>query len=231
MQKERELDILLVEDNPEIVEVIELHIPQHFRLHKAFDGEKAMELFDSGKIDIVILDLMLPKINGYDVLKHIRGKSDVPILILSAKNLDYEIIVGLNKGADDYLTKPFNPMELIARINALARRIGMSNNKVSEQIERGDLILDLKSCALTKAGEHIELTGQEFKLLKLFMEEPDRIFTKRNLIDLIWGDEFYDENVVAVYISRLREKIEENPKKPIYITTFRGLGYKFNENK
>lgn len=225
----RKFNVLIIEDNEEIVSVIELYKPDEINFIKAFDGQEGINLFESELIDVVVLDLMLPKISGYEVLKHIRNKSDVPILILSSKKLDEEVVLGLKKGADDYLTKPFSVAELMARINVLIRRFCVKEQD-SHQIKIGNILLDKKSCELYKDGQLIELTAKEYKMMELFMMNPNHVLTRNQILDHLWRDEYYDDNIVVVYISRLREKIEEDPKRPKHITTLRGLGYKFNES-
>ncbi len=227
---EKKINILLVEDNIEILDLIELYLPDNYIVFKATDGSEAIEIFNSKQIDVVVLDIMLPKVNGYEVLAYIRQSSDVPIIIVSAKKLEHEIIIGLKKGADDYITKPFSPLELMARIDVLVRRF-CSENDSKQKIICSGLELDLNSCELYKNKSKIELTGKEYKLLELLMKNKGRVFTKNNLMDSLWGDECFDDNVVAVYISRLREKIEDNSKNPKFILTVRGLGYKFYEEK
>ncbi len=224
------INILLVEDNVEILDLIELYLPENYIVFKAVDGDKAIDIFNANKIDIVVLDIMLPKTNGYELMAYIRKTSDIPIIIVSAKKLEHEIIIGLNKGADDYITKPFSPLELMARIDVLVRRFCNKSNSRQKIICDG-LELDMTACELRKNGQKIELTGKEYKLLELFMQNIGRVITKNQLLDNLWGNDYFDDNVVAVYISRLREKIEDSPKYPKYILTIRGLGYKFNEKE
>lgn len=225
------INILLVEDNEEILDVIKIYLPQNYNVFVAKDGSRAIDLFDNKNIDIIVLDLMLPIVSGYEVLKYIREKSDVPIMILSAKKLEHEIIIGLNKGADDYMTKPFSPLELMARIDVLVRRFcNKEKNTSKNMLVSNDLLLDLDSCVLKKNGKIIDLTGKEFKLIHFFMENKGLVFTKNQLMEKLWSEDCFDDNAVAVYINRLREKIEDNPKNPKYIITIRGLGYKFYEN-
>lgn len=228
MKSKQNINILLVEDNTDIIDLIELYLPDNYNISKAYNGEEAIQIFDEKSIDIIILDIMLPKLNGYEVMKYVRDKSDIPILILSAKKLEHEVIIGLNKGADDYMTKPFSPLELMARIDVLVRRF-CNKTGSTKKIICGQLELNMDCCELFKNGEKINLTGKEFKLIRLFMENMGKVFTKNNLMETLWSDDCFDDNAVAVYIRRIREKIEENPKKPKYITTIRGLGYKFNE--
>ena len=175
---------------------------------------------------------MLPKLNGYEVIKRIRKQSNIPVIILSAKTQDTDKILGLNLGADDYLSKPFNPLELVARINAQMRRfynLGGSRELQNERITIGDLTLDQRECKLYRDNEEIELTYMEYKLLKLFMTEPGRVFTKAQLFETVWENEYYTDNTVVVYISKLRDKIEKDTKNPKIIKTVRGLGYRFEK--
>ena len=163
----------------------------------------------------------------------LRKRSNVPVIILSAKNQDADKILGLNLGADDYLAKPFNPLELVARINAQMRRFydfGGSKEKQDEKVIIGDLMLDQRECKLYKKDKEIDLTYMEYKLLKLFMTEPGRVFTKAQIFELVWESEYYyTDNTVVVYISKLRDKIEDDSKNPQMIKTVRGLGYRFEK--
>ena len=165
--------------------------------------------------------------------KRLRKRSNVPVIILSAKNQDADKILGLNLGADDYLAKPFNPLELVARINAQMRRFydfGGSKEKQDEKVIIGDLMLDQRECKLYKKDKEIDLTYMEYKLLKLFMTEPGRVFTKAQIFELVWESEYYyTDNTVVVYISKLRDKIEDDSKNPQMIKTVRGLGYRFEK--
>ncbi len=220
--------LLVIEDNEEIIDLIELYKPNFIEIIKAKDGKEGLEKYSTESIDVIVLDIMLPLMNGYDILKNIRESSDIPVIILSSKNLDYEIILGLDKGADDYMVKPFNPMELFARIKALLRRsVNTKNN--NEIIKSGDLELNQETCEVFLMGEKLELTAQEYKLLELFMTNKKKVFTKAVLLERIWENEYYDENVVSVYISRLREKIGDKQSDKKHIITIRGLGYKFDD--
>ena len=227
-------NIMIVEDSKEIVDLIKLYLEQEeYNVFEAEDGEKALEIFDKEEIELVVLDLMLPKLNGYEVLKKIRKKSKVPIIILSAKNQDNEKILGLKLGADDYMTKSFNPLELVARIQAQIRRyyeFGGAKECEEERIVIGNLTLDQKECKLYREEREIILTYTEYKLLKMLMSQPGRVFTKEQIFEYVWESEYlYTDNTVVVYISKLREKIEYNPKEPKFITTVRGLGYRFEK--
>lgn len=225
--------ILIVEDSNEIIELIKIYLEQEeYDILTAGDGEEAIELFETEELNLIVLDIMLPKLNGYEVIKRIRKQSNIPVIILSAKTQDTDKILGLNLGADDYLSKPFNPLELVARINAQMRRfynLGGSRELQNERITIGDLTLDQRECKLYKDNEEIELTYMEYKLLKLFMTEPGRVFTKAQLFETVWENEYYTDNTVVVYISKLRDKIEKDTKNPKIIKTVRGLGYRFEK--
>lgn len=227
-------NILIVEDSQEIIDLIKIYLEQEeYFIYAARDGRIAVNLFEQEEIHLVILDIMLPELNGYEVIKRIRKISNVPVIILSAKNQDADKILGLNLGADDYVAKPFNPLELVARINAQIRRFydfGGSKEKQDEKVIIGELILDQRECKLYKKNREIDLTYMEYKLLKLFMTEPGRVFTKAQIFELVWENEYYyTDNTVVVYISKLRDKIEDDSKNPQLIKTVRGLGYRFEK--
>ncbi|HAQ5159142.1 TPA: response regulator transcription factor [Enterococcus faecium] len=220
--------LLVIEDNEEIIDLIKLYKPDNFFMKEAKNGKEGLKEFSKEIFDIVVLDLMLPIVDGYEVLEKIREKSNIPIIILSSKNLDFEIILGLDKGADDYIIKPFNPMELFARVNALLRRLSFSE-KDNKIITCDNLELNRDSCEVLKNGKKIDLTGQEFKLLEFFMINKNIVFTKNIIMERVWENDYYDQNVVSVYISRIREKIGKNSDGENYIVTIRGLGYKFDD--
>ena len=227
-------NILIVEDSQEIIDLIKIYLEQEeYSIYEACDGESAINIFEKEEIHLVVLDIMLPKLNGYEVIKRLRKRSNVPVIILSAKNQDADKILGLNLGADDYLAKPFNPLELVARINAQMRRFydfGGSKEKQDEKVIIGDLMLDQRECKLYKKDKEIDLPYMEYKLLKLFMTEPGRVFTKAQIFELVWESEYYyTDNTVVVYISKLRDKIEDDSKNPQMIKTVRGLGYRFEK--
>lgn len=227
-------NILIVEDSQEIIDLIKIYLEQEeYFIYAARDGRIAVNLFEQEEIHLVILDIMLPELNGYEVIKRIRKISNVPVIILSAKNQDADKILGLNLGADDYVAKPFNPLELVARINAQIRRFydfGGSKEKQDEKVIIGELMLDQRECKLYKKNREIDLTYMEYKLLKLFMTEPGRVFTKAQIFELVWENEYYyTDNTVVVYISKLRDKIEDDSKNPQLIKTVRGLGYRFGK--
>ena len=227
-------NILIVEDSQEIIDLIKIYLEQEeYFIYAARDGRIAVNLFEQEEIHLVILDIMLPELNGYEVIKRIRKISNVPVIILSAKNQDADKILCLNLGADDYVAKPFNPLELVERINAQIRRFydfGGSKEKQDEKVIIGELMLDQRECKLYKKNREIDLTYMEYKLLKLFMTEPGRVFTKAQIFELVWENEYYyTDNTVVVYISKLRDKIEDDSKNPQLIKTVRGLGYRFEK--
>lgn len=223
--------ILLVEDDVEISEMVSVQLGKEgFDLVKAVDGEEAIVNFAKYAFDLVILDLMIPKVSGMDILKSIRENSKVPVLIMSAKDSDVDKALGLGFGADDYLTKPFSMIELTARVKAIIRRAtdySKEEQAVNSFRQIGDLSIDLENFSVLKKGTEIKLTSKEFSILKLFVTNPSRVFTKAQLYRFIWNDDYYgDENVINVHIRRLREKIEDNPSDPCYIKTIWGIGYK-----
>lgn len=230
---DKKYNILVAEDSQEIFDLIRLYAEDApYVLHHALDGQIAMQMFENQSFDIVLLDIMLPKLNGYEVMKKIRAISSVPIIIISAKNQDHEVIIGLDKGADDYLTKPFSPLELMARINVIIRRnFEHEKDKHSlDVIKIRQLVLNRRECVVYKNDTKLELTGTEYKLLYYLMREPGRVFTKNQILSSVWQEELhFDDNIVMVYISRLRDKIEDDPKNPVNIKTVRGLGYKFEK--
>ena len=229
--------ILVAEDDTDIQEVLRLYLVNSgFEVISAYDGSEAYELMLSENPDLALLDIMMPVINGYELTKKIREISNIPIIILSAMNADSDKILGLDIGADDYITKPFNPLEVIARIQSNLRRKYKLDSSAAEgngdMLTVGELKLDTKKFILYKNGEEIMLTPTEFKILSLFMEKPGMVFTKAQIYQRINGD-FYetDDNTMMVHISKLRDKLGDNSKSPTYIKTVRGLGYKIEKKK
>lgn len=224
--------ILLVEDDAAISEMVSGQFTKEgFEVVPAFDGEEARELFANDMFDLILLDLMLPKLDGMEFLKIIREKSKIPVLIMSAKDGDLDKALGLGFGADDYIAKPFSMIELTARVKAAIRRATYySRPEEKKVLTVGNLTLDLEKFSVQKAGKEIKLTAKEFHLLKLFISNPSRVYTKAQIYRLIWEDEYFgDENVINVHMRRLREKIEDDPSKPQYIKTLWGIGYKLGE--
>ena len=190
-----------------------------------------MEILHRTKVDLCILDIMMPQKDGYHVLRELRGESNIPVIILSAKDADSEKILGLNLGADDYLTKPFNPLEAVARVSSNIRRfyaLGTGSGGVRQTVTVNDLTLDKDACTLRKGSEIIELTSVEYRIMELFMEHPGKVYTKQQLYEYGWGEEYIiADNNIMVCISKLRAKLDEDPSR--YIKTIRGLGYRLEK--
>lgn len=226
--------ILLVEDDAEISEMLKNYLAtENYEVACAFDGQQACTMFDDASYDLVLLDLMIPKISGMGVMQHIREKSFVPIIILSAKDSESDKTLGLGLGADDYITKPFSVVEVLARIKAALRRTmhyDSAGVKEPAVLRAGELVMDLSDYTVQKGEESIDLTAKEFEILKLFMQNPKKVYTKEQLYSLVWQDAYCgDENAVNVHISRLRNKIEEDPRNPRYVLTVWGIGYKMGQ--
>lgn len=227
------MKVLFVEDNLEICEMLGGYLTaENFEVDCAYDGEQACQKFDSNTYHIVLLDLMIPKISGMDVMKHIRKISTVPIIIISAKDTEVDKTLGLGLGADDYITKPFSVVEVLARVKANIRRTTEYAAPIQEPEELSfrSLKMDLSNHTVTKNGVLLELTAKEFDILKLLLQNPKRVYTKAQIYSLIWNDVYVgDENAVNVHISRLRNKIEDNPRSPECVLTVWGIGYKLGE--
>ena len=233
-------NILIAEDDADIVELLSLYLTgEGYTVFSAENGLQALERIASTKIDLAILDIMMPEMNGYDVLKRIRESHNFPVIMLSAKELDTDRILGLNLGADAYLTKPFNPLEVVAYVKSALRRyydLGASDPGDRSPGEEhalvvGELELDLLKFILRKRGRIVPLTPAEMKIVVKLMSAPGRVYTKAQLYACI-GGEFYesDDNTMMVHISNIRSKIEDDPSNPRYIKTVRGLGYKIEAN-
>lgn len=227
------MKVLFVEDNLEICEMLGGYLTaENFEVDCAYDGEQACKKFDSNTYHIVLLDLMIPRISGMDVMKHIRKSSTVPIIIISAKDTEVDKTLGLGLGADDYITKPFSVVEVLARVKANIRRTTEYAAPIQEPEELSfrSLKMDLSNHTVTKNGVLLELTAKEFDILKLLLQNPKRVYTKAQIYSLIWNDVYVgDENAVNVHISRLRNKIEDNPRSPECVLTVWGIGYKLGE--
>ena len=224
--------ILVVDDEKLIVKGIRFSLEQDgMEVDCAFDGEEALRLATENKYDMVLLDLMLPKMDGFEVCQHIREFSSVPIVMLTAKGDDMDKILGLEYGADDYITKPFNILEVKARIKAIMRRTSPNQAKKenSKIVENGDLKLDCESRRLFILGREINVTAREFDLLELLALNPNKVYSRENLLNLVWGHEYPgDVRTVDVHVRRLREKIEANPSEPKYVHTKWGVGYYYS---
>ena len=226
--------ILVAEDEEVIRDFVVINLERAgYTVTEAEDGEEAIRLYDEGdgEFDMALLDIMMPKVDGFEVCKHIRSQSDsIGIIMLSAKTQEMDKVSGLMLGADDYITKPFSPTELIARVDAVYRRVSMAKpeEEPSSKIVSGDFILDLKSRSLTKAGESIALTQVEFQLVEFFMKNPNVAMEREEILKEVWGDNYYgDVKIVDVNIRRLRIKIESDPSNPRHILTIWGYGYKW----
>ena len=231
-QKNTQYNILIAEDDPDIVNLLSLYLENEgYPVFRAANGLEAIQIMESTSISFGIFDIMMPKMDGYALLKKVRQHYNMPILILSAKDQDSDKILGLDLGADDYMTKPFNPLEVVARVRAGLRRFYRLGGEVAEERKRtlsvGALTLYPEEMRLEKDHSVVELTPTEFKILRLLMQSPGRIFTKLQIYEQVNGVFFEgDENTLMVHISNIREKIEDNPRKPVYLKTIRGLGYK-----
>ncbi len=223
--------VLVVDDEKLIVKGIRFSLEQDgMEVDCAYDGEEALELARQNQYDMVLLDVMLPKMTGFEVCQQIREFSSVPIVMLTAKGEDMDKILGLEYGADDYITKPFNILEVKARIKAIMRRTNRKSAKKEESkvVERGDMRLDCESRRVYIKDREINLTAKEFELLELLIKNPGKVYGRENLLKLVWGsDDPGDVRTVDVHIRRLREKIEEVPGEPAYVRTKWGVGYYF----
>ena len=221
--------VLVVDDEKLIVKGIRFSLEQDgMEVTCAYDGEEALRLAQENKFDMILLDIMLPKMDGFEVCQAIREFSNMPIVMLTAKGDDMDKILGLEYGADDYITKPFIILEVKARIKAIMRRTAASEPKGenSKVIESGDLKLDCESRRLFVQGREINLTAKEFDLLELLVMNPNKVYSRENLLNLVWGYEYPgDVRTVDVHVRRLREKIEPNPSEPKYVHTKWGVGY------
>lgn len=226
------MKILVCDDDREIARAIEIYLNNEgFEVVKAHDGFEALNVVKSEDVKLAIMDVMMPKLDGIQATQKIRNEKDIPIIMLSAKSEDYDKIIGLNIGADDYVTKPFNPMELVARVKSQLRRytqFGNAKESAEEGIYRvGGLTVDDNSKKVTVDGRSVTLTATEFGILKLLAQSPDRVFSMEQIYESVWDEPAYNpENTVAVHIRHIREKIEINPKDPRYIKVVWGTGYK-----
>ncbi|MCS1390473.1 response regulator transcription factor [Lysinibacillus boronitolerans] len=224
--------ILLVEDDEAIREMVENYLTMEgFKVTTAINGEEALQNCLQNTFDLVILDIMIPKLNGLEVLKIIREQAALPIIIMSAKDSDVDKALGLGLGADDYIAKPFSMLEFSARVKAVIRRATKYSSQAEQKqevLEIDNLKIDIVNFSIAKSGQEIKLTSKEFSILKLFVTNRHRVFTKEQIYQMIWKDAYYgDENIINVHIRRLREKIEDDPSNPQYIKTLWGIGYKF----
>ena len=221
------MKILVVDDERVLVKGIKFNLESEgYQVEVGYDGEQAVELARSGAFDLIILDLMMPKIDGLQACMRIREFSNVPVIMLTARSEDADKIIGFECGADDYITKPFNILELKARVRALLRRAGMSHQKEAGRLTIGHITLDADARAAWKEGQSVDLTAKEFDLMELLMRNPGRVYSRENLLNVVWGYEYAgDYRTVDVHVRRLRERLELDPANPRYILTKWGVGY------
>lgn len=225
--------VLVADDEKEIRDLLRLYLEnEKYNVIEARDGQQALDMLNSNKVDLCLLDIMMPNIDGYHVLQELRKTSTIPVIILSAKDADSEKILGLNLGADDYISKPFNPLEAMARVNSNLRRyykLGATELAgIEEVIKVKDLELDPEQCVVKKNGEVLELTSVEYRIMKLFMKHPGKVYTKQQIYEAGWGEDFIvADNNIMVCISKLRSKLSDDQME--YIKTIRGLGYRMEK--
>ncbi len=227
--------ILVVEDEPDIRKLVHYNLAQeHFKVLEAEDGEKALKVVRHEKPDLVILDLMLPSLSGLEICRILRERPEtarLPVLMLTAKAGEADRVVGLEMGADDYLTKPFSPRELVARVKAILRRSEISFTAEGVEVyEKGPLKINFSTYETVVRGKAVRLTLKEFELLRFLVQNPNRVVSRDQLLDRVWGSEvFVDPRTVDVHVRRLRKAIEKNDRKPEWLLTVRGVGYKFDD--
>jgi DNA-binding response OmpR family regulator len=223
--------ILVVDDEPQIMRVLKGYLEAAgFQVISAYDGAEALAAFRHAVPDLIVLDLMLPQVDGLDVARAIRRESDVPIIMLTARVDEADRLIGLELGADDYVAKPFSPREVVARVRAVLRRAGGGAEPAGRVLSAGDIALDVDKRQASVAGRPVELTPTEFDLLATLMESPGRVFSRMQLLDKLQGYAYEGyERTIDVHVKNLRQKIEADPKRPVYVLTVYGLGYKFAE--
>ena len=222
--------ILVVEDEASIAEVVSLYLKRAgYNVQIASDGKQAMSLFERQMPDFVILDLMLPEVDGLSLTRWLRDRSNVPIIMLTARREEIDRIAGLEMGADDYVVKPFSPQELVSRVRAVMRRTGREQPEMEQRsLDFNELSINPRSRVVTVHGIPVELTAKEFDMLYLLAQHPKQVFTREQLLDRVWGGALYiDPGTVTVHVRRLREKIENDPSQPERLLTVWGVGYKF----
>ena len=229
-------NILVCDDDKEIVEAIQIYLSKEgYNILKAYNGEEALKIIKNNEIHLIILDIMMPKINGIKVAEEIRKDKGIPIIMLSAKSEDYDKINGLNTGADDYVTKPFNPLELIARVNSQIRRyttLGSIKKEEENLYKTGGLVINDDTKEVSIDEKLIKLTPTEYNILKFLTKNKGMVFSIEQIYENVWEDEAYGaENIIAVHIRHIREKIEINPKEPKYLKVIWGIGYKIENIK
>ncbi|MCR8983051.1 response regulator transcription factor [Brevibacillus laterosporus] len=228
-----DIRVLIVDDEKEIRDLLRKYLERElYQVDVAVNGEEALQMFEKNKYSLMVLDVMMPKVDGIEVCRRLRNKTNIPILMLTAKDHEIDKILGLGIGADDYITKPFSINEVVARVKAIMRRFLVlgsdSSSHENTLITFRGITIDLKKYTVHLAGEEISLTAKEFELLKFFASHPEQVFTKTQLFRNVWNSEYLeDDNTVMVHIRKLRMKIEANPSEPKYIQTVWGIGYKF----
>ena len=227
------LNILVVDDDRDIVEAISIFLSQEgYHVLKAYDGLAALDVVNTRKVHLILLDIMMPKLDGIQATLKLREQRNIPILLLSAKSEHADIILGLNVGADDYITKPFNPLELVARVKSNLRRYLTLGNQTPDAslLCNGGLCIDTEARVITVEGEPVRLTATEYGILELLMRNAGRVFSINEIYEQVWREESFNvDNTVAVHIRRIREKIEINPKEPKYLKVVWGFGYKIEK--
>jgi DNA-binding response OmpR family regulator len=223
--------ILVVDDDRKIVDLVRLYLEKDgYRVLAAYDGHQALEEARRSRPDLILLDLMLPGVDGLEVCRTLQGESEVPIIMLTARTTDEDKLIGLELGADDYVTKPFNPREMVARVRAVLRRVDRERDQGPTQISVGDLTIDRRRHEVRVRERLVHLTPTEFRLLEVLAGEPGRAFDRLELLDRVFGHDFAGyERTVDVHIKNLRKKIEPDPSRPSYVGTVYGVGYKFRE--
>jgi len=226
--------ILLVDDEDSVQKLLTYPLERDgYRVVPAVDGEEALERFDQEHVDLVVLDLMLPKLDGLEVCKRLRATSQVPIIMLTARDDELDKVVGLELGADDYITKPFSIREFRSRVRALLRRAAVSTQAAQndERLTLDGLVIDLGRRSVELDGRPVQLTYVEFEILRILAARPGHVFTRRLLLEQLWGDASYrDPRTIDVHVRHLREKLEPNAREPKFILTVRGVGYRFRES-
>ncbi len=232
----QDLTVLVVDDDREIVESISIYLKNEgLNILKAYDGLEAMQLLAENTVHLILMDIMMPKLDGIQATFHIREQRNIPIILVSAKSEDTDKILGLNMGADDYITKPYNPLELVARVKSQLRRyINLGNAGQAEEnpsvLKTRGLELDTEKKTCTVDGEPVRLTPIEYKILELLMQNQNKVFSTEEIYDKVWNEPYFNaDNIVAVHVRRIREKIEINPKEPKYLKVVWGIGYKIEK--
>ena len=224
--------ILVVDDEPQIVRVLKAYLDKEgYQVLTAFDGREALRIFDHEELDFIILDLNLPYMDGLDICREVRRRSDVPIMMLTARVEEVDKLIGLELGTDDYVVKPFSPREVVARVRTILRRVNPENSR-REVIQAGNLLIDLQKHTVLLGEKNIDLTPTEFEILSTLARNPKRVFSRLQIMEQAQGDAFEGyERTIDAHIKNLRIKLEPDPKHPVYIQTVFGLGYKFESNE